>query len=68
MCMSYIYLHIYTGLTYLVCTTGSVDAEHPFLVDCPAYSHIRQQYSHLFQHSSSVTAFLATGERSVENS
>ena len=27
--------------------SGSVEDEHRFLFDCPAYSHIRQQYSHL---------------------
>jgi len=43
--------------------SGSVEDEHPFPVCCPAYSHIRQQYSHLFhQASSSVAAFLATDQ------
>jgi hypothetical protein len=32
----------------LVCMSGSVEGEHHFLFDCPAYSHIHQQYSHLF--------------------
>ncbi len=32
----------------LVCMSGSVEDEHHFLFDCPAYIHIRQQYSHLF--------------------
>ncbi len=41
--------------------SGSFEDEQHFLFDCPAYSHIRQQYSHLFhQASSSVAAFLAT--------
>jgi len=44
----------------LVCMSGSVENEHHFLFDCPAYSHIHQQYSHHFhQASSSVAAFLA---------
>ena len=41
----------------------------PFLFDCPAYSHIRQQYSHLFhQASSSVATFLATDQSNVVGS
>jgi len=31
----------------LVCMPSSVEDEHHFLFDCPAHSHIRQQYSHL---------------------
>ena len=50
----------------LVCMSGSVEDEHHFLFDCPAYCHIRQQYSHLFhQASSSVAAFLATDQPNV---
>ncbi len=50
----------------LVFMSGSVEDEHHFLLDCPAYSHIRQQYSHLFhQASSSVAAFLATDQPNV---
>ena len=53
----------------LVCMSGSVEDEHHFLFDCPAYSHIRQQYSHLFhQASSSVAAFLATDQPNVVGS
>ncbi len=49
--------------------SGSVEDEHHFLFDCPAYSHIRQQYSHLFQQaSSSVAAFLATDQPNVVGS
>jgi len=44
----------------LVCMSGSVEDERHFLFDCPAYSHIRQQYNHLFhQASPSVATFLA---------
>ena len=32
----------------LVCMSGSVEDEHHFLFDCPAYSHRPQQYSHFF--------------------
>ena len=47
-----------TGFCF-VCMSGSFKDEHLF--DCPAYSHIRQQYSNLsHQASSSVAAFLAT--------
>ena len=47
----------------LVCMSGSVEDEHHFLFDFPAYSHIRQQYSHLFhQASPSVATFLATDQ------
>jgi len=50
----------------LVCMSGSVEDEHYFLFDCPPYSHIRQQYSHLFhQASTSVAAFLATDQPNV---
>jgi len=50
----------------LVCMSGSVEDEHLFLFDCPAYSCIRQQYSHLFHKtSSSIAAFLATEQLSV---
>ena len=41
----------------------SVKDKHPFLFDCPAYSHIRQQYSHFsHQASPSVAAVLATDQ------
>ncbi len=33
---------------FLVCMSGSVEDEHHFLFDCPAYSHILKQYTHLF--------------------
>ncbi len=53
----------------LVCMFGSVEDEHHCLFDCPAYSHIRQQYSHLFhQASPSVAAFLATDQPNVVGS
>ncbi len=49
--------------------SGSVEDEHHFLFDCPAYSHIRQQYSHLFhQASPSVATFLATDQPNVVGS
>ena len=49
--------------------SGSVEDKHHFLFNCPAYSHIRQQYSHLFQQaSSSVAAFLATDQPNVVGS
>ncbi len=52
----------------LVCMSGSVEDEH-HLFDCVAYSHIRQQYSHLFhQASPSVAAFLATDQPNVVGS
>ncbi len=52
-----------------VCMSGSVEDEHHFLFDCPAYSHIRQQYSHLFhQASPSVATFLATDQPNVVGS
>jgi len=42
----------------LVCMSSSVEDEHHFLFDCPAYCRIRQQYSHPFhQASSSEAAF-----------
>ncbi len=44
--------------------SGSVEDGHHFLFDCPAYSHIRQQYSHLL-HQASVAAFLATDQPNV---
>ncbi len=47
--------------------SGSVEDEHHFLFDCPAYSRICQQYSHLFhQASPSVATFLATDQPNVE--
>ena len=50
----------------LVCMSGSVEDKHHFLFDCPTYSHIRQQYSHLFhQASPSVEIFLATDHPNV---
>ncbi len=53
----------------LVCMSGSVEDELHFLFDCPAYSHILQQYSHLcHQASSSVAAFLATNQPYVVGS
>ena len=46
-----------------VCLTCSVEDEHHFLFDCPAYCHIRDQHSNLFQHSSpTVASFLATSQ------
>ena len=49
--------------------SGLVEDEHHFLFDCPAYSHIRQQYSHLFhQASPSVAVFLATDQSNVVGS
>ena len=51
---------------YFVCMSGSVEEEHYFLFDCPAYNHICQQYSDLFHQapssSSSVAAFLTTDQ------
>ncbi len=45
------------------CFTCSVEDEHHFLFDCPAYCHIRDQHSNLFQHSSpTVASFVATGQ------
>ncbi len=41
-----------------VCMSGSVEDEHYFLFDCPACSHIRQQYSHLFHQASPSLAAL----------
>ncbi|DBA66069.1 TPA: hypothetical protein ACH3X2_003073 [Trebouxia sp. C0005] len=53
----------------LVCLSGSVEEEHHRLFDCPANSHIQQQYSHLFhQASPSVAAFLATDQFNVVGS
>ena len=57
----------------LVCMSDSVEDEHHFLFDCPAYSHIRQQYSHLLkgnfhQASPSVATFLATDQPNVVGS
>ncbi len=53
----------------LVCMSGSVEDEHHFLSDCPAYNHIRQQYSHLFHSASpSVAASLATDQPNVVGS
>ena len=50
----------------LVCMSSSVEDKHHFLSDCSAYSHIRQQYSHLsHQASSSIAAFLATDQPNV---
>ncbi len=49
-----------------MCMSGSVGDKHHFLYDCPTYSHMRQQYSHLFhQASSSLAAFLATDQPNV---
>jgi len=49
-----------------VCMSGSVEDEDHFLFDCPTYSHIRQQYSHLsHQASSSVATLLATDQPNV---
>ena len=49
--------------------SGSVEDEHHFLFDCPAYIHILHQYSHLFhQASPSVAAFLATDQPNVVGS
>ncbi len=49
--------------------SGSVEDEHHFLFYCPAYIHIRQQYSHLFhQASPSVATFLATDQPNVVGS
>ena len=53
----------------LVGMSGSVEDEHLFLFDCPAYNRIRQQYSHLFHSASrSVAAFLATDQLNVVGS
>ena len=49
--------------------SGSVEDEHHFLFDYPAYSHIRQQYSHFFhQASPSVATFLAFDQPNVVGS
>lgn len=49
--------------------SGSVEDKHHFLFDCPAYSHIRQQYSHLFHQASlSVATFLAIEQPNVVGS
>ena len=41
--------------------SGSIEGEHHVLFACPAYSHTRQQCSHLIHEApSSVAAFLAT--------
>ena len=49
--------------------SGLVEDGHHFLFDCPAYSHIRQQYTHLFhQTSPSVATFLATDQLNVVGS
>ena len=49
--------------------SSSVENEHHFLFDCPAYNHIRQQYSHLFHQASlSVATFLATNQPNVVGS
>ena len=43
--------------------SGSIEDEHHFLFDCPAYRHIslRSDYSKLFQHPApTVASFLAT--------
>ncbi len=52
--------------------SGSVEDEHHLLFDCPAYSHIRQQYSHLFHQVSPSVAtssnFLATDHPNVVGS
>ena len=53
----------------LVCMSSSVEDGHFFLFDCPAYSHICQQYSHLFHlASSSIAAFLTTDQPNVVDS
>ena len=53
----------------LVCMSGSVEDKHHFMCNCPAYSHLGQQYSHLFhQASPSVAAFLATDHPNVVGS
>ena len=45
---------------------GSVEDEHHLLFDCPVYSHIRQEYSHLFHQASSlVSAFLRADQANV---
>jgi len=49
--------------------SGSVEDEHHFLFDCPAYIHICQQYSHLFHSASpAVAAFLASDQPNVVGS
>ena len=49
-----------------VCQSGSLEDEHHFLFDCPAYSHMRSDYSKLFQHPApTVASFLATEQQSV---
>ncbi len=46
-----------------VCLSCSVEDEHHFLFDCPAYCHTHDQHSNLFQHSSlTVASFLATSQ------
>ncbi len=52
-----------------VCMSGSVEDQHHFLIDCPTYSHMIQQYSHLLRQASpSVAAFLATDQPNVVGS
>ena len=51
--------------------SGSVEDEHHFLFDCPAYNHVRQQYNHLFHSASaspSVAACLVTDPPNVVGS
>jgi hypothetical protein len=47
-----------------VCMSGSVEDEHHFLFDCPAYSHTRQQCNHLFHQASSLVATLLATDQS----
>ena len=48
------------------CLSDSVEDEHHFLFDCSAYSQIRAEYNHLFQHPSpTVASFLATEQPNV---
>ncbi len=47
--------------------SGSVEDEHQFLFDCPAYSHVRQRDSHLF-HQASPSVVLATDQPNVVGS
>ncbi len=47
--------------------SGSVEDEHQFLFDCPAYSYVRQRDSHLF-HQASPSVVLATDQPNVVGS
>ena len=39
-----------------VCLACSVEDEHHFIFDCPAYSHIRDQHDNLFQNPNPIDA------------